>query len=51
MRDKFENFDPGLPRCFQFFKKWRFILWALERQDRRLQALKATFFKKMEIGQ
>ena len=51
MRDKFENFDPGLPRCFQFFKKWRFILWALERQDRRLQALKAIFFKKMEIGQ
>ena len=49
MRDKFENFNPDLPRCFKFFKKWRFILWSLERQDRRLHALKAIFYKKMEI--
>ena len=51
MRDKFENFDPDLPGCFKFFRKWQFIMWALERQDRRLHALKAIFFKKMEIGQ
>ncbi|MBR7180774.1 MAG: hypothetical protein IKD42_04105 [Kiritimatiellae bacterium] len=49
LRENFENFDPGLPRGFMFGKKWRFVLWSLERQERRLQALERIFFRKLEI--
>ena len=49
MRDKFEDFTPGLPSSFGFDRKWSFILWSLERQERRLDALRNNFFKKVEL--
>ncbi len=49
MRDKFEDFKPTLPRRFKFDKKWRFALWSLERQERRLSILRRMFFKRVEI--
>lgn len=42
-RDSFDAFDPGLPARFGFLPKWRFALWALERQARRLDALRGVF--------
>lgn len=49
MRDKFEDFAPGLPASFGFDRKWQFVLWSLERQERRLDALKCKFFSKVEL--
>lgn len=49
MRDRFESFRPGLPASYGFDRKWRFVMWALERQERRLSLLRAMFFKKVEI--
>ena len=49
MRDKFESFKPDLPRSYGFDKKWRFALWSLERQERRLGLLRRMFFKKVEF--
>ncbi len=49
LRDRFEAFDPGLPRAYAFDKKWRFVLWSLERQERRLGILRRVFFKKVEL--
>ena len=43
MRDRFESFRPGLPAVFGFERKWRFAMWALERQERRLPALRERF--------
>jgi hypothetical protein len=42
-RDGFEAFDPELPRSYRFVDKWRFILWSLERQVRRLAFLRHAF--------
>ena len=49
MRDKFEDFSPHLPASFGFARKWRFLLWSLERQERRLAVLKRIFFQKVAL--
>ena len=49
MRDKFEAFHPDVPRVYDFDAKWKFAMWALERQERRLPALKRLFFQKVRI--
>ena len=49
MRDKFEDFSPRLPASFGFNRKWRFLLWSLERQERRLAVLKRIFFQKVAL--
>lgn len=49
MRDKFEAFDPPLPKSYGFAKKWRFVMWSLDRQERRLPILRKMFFKKVEV--
>ena len=49
MRDKFESFKPGLPAVFGFDRKWSFAMWALERQERRLDAIRSLFFQKVEV--
>jgi hypothetical protein len=43
MRDAFEAFDPPLPPKYAFRKKWRFVMWALDRQERRLPSLRKSF--------
>ncbi len=49
LRDKFEDFKPHLLSKYGFDKKWRFVMWSLERQERRLPLLKKQFFQKVEI--
>ena len=46
-REQFDEFDPGLRPNYAFVKKWRFALWALERQLRRLEPLRAVFVDKV----
>ena len=46
-REQFDEFDPGLRANYAFTKKWRFALWALDRQLRRLEPLRALFVEKM----
>jgi hypothetical protein len=48
MRDKFEAFLPKLPAKYDFDRKWRFIMWSLERQERRLPILRKMFFRHLE---
>ena len=36
MRDKFMEFRPELPEMYGFDAKWRFAMWALERQKPEL---------------
>jgi hypothetical protein len=49
MRDKFENFKPGLPRSYDFDRKWAFMMWSLERQERRILSLRRTFMEKVAL--
>ena len=49
MRDRFDAFDPGVPKCYCFVQKWRFVLWSLERQERRLPILRKRFFEKVRV--
>jgi hypothetical protein len=42
-RDQFEGFAPHLPPSYGFPAKWRFALWSLERQMRRIDGLRKTF--------
>ena len=49
MRDQFEEFNPKLPRSYNFKRKWDFIMWSLERQERRLPMLRQMFFRKVAI--
>ena len=49
MRDQFEAFNPKLPRSYNFKRKWDFIMWSLERQERRLPLLRQMFFRKVAI--
>lgn len=51
MRDEFEAFDPPVPSCYAFRRKWLFAMWALERQDRRLASLRRIFFTKVRLIQ
>ena len=46
-REQFDAFDPGLRSSYEFTKKWRFALWSLERQLRRLDQLRAVFVEKV----
>jgi hypothetical protein len=46
-REQFDAFDPHLPRHYAFSKKWRFALWSLERQLRRLDSLRGLFADKV----
>ena len=49
MRDKFESFDPGLPRGYGFQEKWRFVMWSLERQERRFAILRRMFLEMVKV--
>ena len=49
MRDEFEAFEPRLPRMYDFGRKWRFVMWSLERQERRLPILRRMFFEKVKV--
>ena len=49
MRDKFEAFHPDIPRAYDFDAKWKFAMWSLERQERRLPALRRLFFEKVKV--
>ena len=42
-RDQFEGFSPHLPPRYGFHPKWHFVLWSLERQMRRIDALRKVF--------
>jgi hypothetical protein len=46
-REQFDAFDPHLPRHYAFVKKWRFALWALEGQLRRIESLRGLFAEKV----
>jgi hypothetical protein len=46
-REQFDEFDPKLRANYGFAKKWRFALWSLERQVRRLEPLRALFLEKV----
>ena len=49
MRDQFESFAPDVPPQYGFERKWRFVMWSLERQDRRLPLLRKRFFEKVKV--
>ena len=51
MRDQFESFSPPLPPAYRFAEKWRFAMWALERQERRLPLLRKMFFERVALVQ
>jgi len=50
MRDKFENFRPALPRVYGFDAKWTFVMWSLERQERRIQTMRRIFYEKVALA-
>ena len=45
-REQFNAFDPKLRPSFKFTLKWDFALWALDCQEKRLDALRETFMRK-----
>ena len=49
MRDRFEAFSPDIPPQYGFERKWRFVMWSLERQERRLPLLRKRFFEKVKV--
>lgn len=49
MRDEFESFRPELPSRYEFDRKWKFLMWSLERQERRLPIIRKMFFSKVEL--
>ena len=49
MRDRFEEFRPDVPSRYGFDRKWKFVMWALERQERRLPALRRLFLEKVRV--
>ena len=48
-REQFDEFDPGLRPNYAFTRKWRFALWSLERQLRRLEPLRVVFVDKVRV--
>lgn len=48
-RDSFENFHPPVLPCYGFDRKWKFMTWSLDRQERRLPLLRRLFYKKLEV--
>ncbi len=49
MRDQFEAFRPEMPASYDFDRKWKFVMWSLERQERRLPVLRRLFFEKVKV--
>ena len=49
MRDRFESFHPAMPSRYGFDAKWKFVMWSLERQERRLPVLRKLFFEKVKV--
>ena len=49
MRDRFETFHPEIPSHFGFDARWKFVMWALERQERRLPNLRRLFLEKVKV--
>lgn len=47
-REQFDEFDPQLRRAYNFSKKWRFALWSLDRQLRRMDQLHRMFVEKIQ---
>ncbi|MBQ9430801.1 MAG: hypothetical protein IJU44_04535 [Kiritimatiellae bacterium] len=48
-REQFDAFDPKLPVNFNFVRKWRFALWALDIQASRLRDLAEMFRSKVAL--
>ena len=46
-REQFDEFDPLLRKHYAFGKKWRFALWSLDRQLRRIDQLRVLFAEKV----
>ena len=46
-REQFDEFDPKLRKHYAFAKKWRFALWSLDRQVRRIERLRGLFAEKV----
>ncbi|MFO7938052.1 MAG: hypothetical protein R6V06_10680 [Kiritimatiellia bacterium] len=46
-RDDFDNFKPKLASTYAFTKKWKFLLWALEKQYERVDQLHSEFIEKI----
>ena len=51
MRDRFEAFHPDVPARYGFERKWKFVMWSLERQEKRLAALRKLFFAKVRVAE
>ena len=49
MRDKFEDFRPALPPVYDFDRKWKFLMWSLERQERRIEKIRRIFYEKVAL--
>ncbi|MDD4101134.1 MAG: hypothetical protein PHU80_00700, partial [Kiritimatiellae bacterium] len=52
-REQFDAFDPQLHKSYNFTKTWHFVLWALDRQLRRIEVLRKLFAEKVrqeELG-
>ena len=49
MRDSFEAFNPPLEASYGFGDKWKFVMWSLERQERRLPLFRKMFFAKVAV--
>ena len=49
MRDEFEGFHPCVPGVYDFDRKWAFVMWSLERQERRMSILRRIFMEKVAI--
>lgn len=46
--EDFDSFEPNLKSVFNFRKRWAFVLWALERQNNNLSALRRLFMEKVK---
>lgn len=42
-RERFDAYEPKIYKDFKFQDKWRFVLWALERQEERLPRIAEIF--------
>lgn len=47
-REQFDLFDPEVRAVFNFKAKWRFALWALTQQQRRLPELRTLFALRLQ---
>jgi len=47
MRDRFDDFRPDIPARYGFERKWRFVMWSLERQGNSLPELRSLFYEKV----